>query len=272
MSQALEDFVARYFERNHYAIKKICEPLQLAFGINSFTYNSISHDGKIFGLNNRPDWSLYHAAHDLFLTDPFWHHPRCYQNGAVLWSNLRLEAEASDSLQVAKEKYNIAHGLTLIVPHRDRCEFFMFNAPPSHLEIGSIYLNELIWLKQFCQYFKKELKHLIKQVEHNPIDLLELKGKAFLEEKQSPFPALCTDKSLFIKTISHEQPIKLTRREKECLNSYLEFKNMQEVADQLKLSIRTVEFYLSNVKSKLDCANKIELYLKGQELRSRGLL
>jgi DNA-binding CsgD family transcriptional regulator len=51
----------------------------------------------------------------------------------------------------------------------------------------------------------------------------------------------------------------LTRREAECMVLLLKGKTINGVASVLKLSPRTVEYYIKNMKSKLGCRTKFEL-------------
>jgi DNA-binding CsgD family transcriptional regulator len=53
--------------------------------------------------------------------------------------------------------------------------------------------------------------------------------------------------------------IYFTRREAECMVWLLKGKTINRVASELKLSPRTVEFYLKNMKAKLRCRTKFEL-------------
>jgi DNA-binding CsgD family transcriptional regulator len=50
-----------------------------------------------------------------------------------------------------------------------------------------------------------------------------------------------------------------TRREAECMVLLLKGKTINSVARILKLSPRTVEYYIKNMKSKLGCRTKFEL-------------
>lgn len=53
--------------------------------------------------------------------------------------------------------------------------------------------------------------------------------------------------------------IHLSQREAECMALILKGKTLSTVAEELKLSIRTVEFYLKNMKTKLNCKSKFAL-------------
>ncbi len=51
----------------------------------------------------------------------------------------------------------------------------------------------------------------------------------------------------------------LTRREAECLLLMLRGYTNGETAEYLKLSSRTIEYYLKNIRNKLNCYSKIHL-------------
>jgi len=50
-----------------------------------------------------------------------------------------------------------------------------------------------------------------------------------------------------------------TRREAQCMVMLLDGKTMKEVGGDLSLSSRTVEYYVKNMKMKMDCRTKSEL-------------
>ena len=53
--------------------------------------------------------------------------------------------------------------------------------------------------------------------------------------------------------------IYLTNREQECVYFLMQGQTLKEIAYHLDLSPRTVEFYLKNVKHKLNCRTKFEI-------------
>lgn len=57
----------------------------------------------------------------------------------------------------------------------------------------------------------------------------------------------------------HFPGIYLTRREAECVYHLLKGRTMAAAGECLGLSARTIEFYLKNIKIKLDCRNKAGL-------------
>jgi DNA-binding CsgD family transcriptional regulator len=272
MSKLVENYVDRHIKRNQIKMKQICEPLQRFFGINYFTYHSITTEGDWRPLVSRPDWADYFTENQLYLLDPFLLHPRYYNTGTLFWAPLyQNHLHFQGFLKDANDKFGMAHGLCLIERTEKGCEFFGFTAPPEHHQIYTTYFQDISLLKEFCKYFKKEAAPMLKQLDSDPIPLLSLKGEAF-EPSTPPFEQNSLSKSLFLKFIRAELPVQLSKREQECLSLYIDEHNMQYVADQLELSVRTIEFYLGNIKNKLNCWNKVELIKKGQELRSLGLI
>ena len=53
--------------------------------------------------------------------------------------------------------------------------------------------------------------------------------------------------------------IYLTAREEECAIYLMQGSTLKEIAQALDLSPRTVEFYLKNIKNKLNCRTKFQM-------------
>jgi len=60
--------------------------------------------------------------------------------------------------------------------------------------------------------------------------------------------------------------IKISARERECLNLLIRGMTAKEIARSLALSPRTVEFYIENLKKKFNCSNRIELIAKAFDI------
>lgn len=68
---------------------------------------------------------------------------------------------------------------------------------------------------------------------------------------------------------SEPQSVRLTKREVEVLSLVIEGKSSKEVADQLYVSKRTVDFHLANIYAKLSVKNRVQAF---REATQRGLL
>lgn len=266
MSKSVAEYTQRYIDRYHDKVKAVCEPLQRCFGVNYFTYHSINEDGMWRPLVSRPDYAEYYTEKQVCLYDPCLLHPRCYRSGVLFWTQFTTDPDLKKMMDMAMQSHGMAHGFMIVETHGSSCEFFGFTAPPEQEDIYDVYVNHLPLLKKFCRYFKQQLAPVFKQMESDPIDLLALKGKVFSESEGSPFVA--HDTSRFVASLDSYCP--LTKQERRCLSYYLDAPRMRDVAEQMQLSVRTVEFYLANIKGKLQCDNKVELIKKARELRSLG--
>jgi DNA-binding CsgD family transcriptional regulator/predicted ester cyclase len=68
-----------------------------------------------------------------------------------------------------------------------------------------------------------------------------------------------------------EKATLLSNREQECLEFLIQGKTAKETAARMKLSSRTVESYLINIKKKLGCSNKGQLFTIAQILKKLEL-
>lgn len=64
----------------------------------------------------------------------------------------------------------------------------------------------------------------------------------------------------------------LSARERECLKHFLHGKTSKETAAEIFVSFRTVEYYFENIKDKLGCSTKRELYRLARIYESYNLL
>lgn len=70
-------------------------------------------------------------------------------------------------------------------------------------------------------------------------------------------------------TVESAQAVKLTKREIEVLTLVIEGKSSKQVADQLFVSKRTVDFHLANIYTKLSVTNRVQAF---REATRRGLI
>lgn len=71
----------------------------------------------------------------------------------------------------------------------------------------------------------------------------------------------CTQTSLnqYLQIIRNHN---LTNRESQCLNLITQGKMNKQIADQMNISIKTIDAYVDKIKTKLRCRNKIEIITK----------
>ncbi len=65
---------------------------------------------------------------------------------------------------------------------------------------------------------------------------------------------------------AEDQNVKLTKREVEVLSLVVQGKSSKEVADELFVSKRTVDFHLANIYDKLHVTNRVQAFRRATRL------
>lgn len=222
------------------AVTEIIKPLN-QLGITYFSYmRSDSDGGRIYLYNNTEILDSY-LKNKYYLRGNKEGLPQNYKDQILLWSTLPNQYEYDKNVRAR----GIDHGMFIFEPKGDSLEAFAFATQKENEGIVNTYLTKLDFLKSFTHYFKEKAAALIKSAEKNKIILPFHNGKLNFIEK---------DVNVDFKLLSNRQT--------ECGYLLLNGKTSKEIAHILGLSIRTVEYYISNIKTKLRCRNKTELVAK----------
>ena len=73
-------------------------------------------------------------------------------------------------------------------------------------------------------------------------------------------------KSMTVPQVHPDRTIRLTKRELEVLNLVAEGKSSKEVAEELFVSKRTVDFHLANIYEKLQVSNRVQAFRRATSL------
>lgn len=257
--------------KQHIALKSahdidlICTPLK-KFGITHFVYTRSFIDGSHINLCNNPGWTDYfYNEGEYYKVGMFEGPSKLYQPGYFLWSALG----PSSLFDNARERFGIDHGITIVKPNKQFCDFFYFGSTVGNEAINNFYLMNLDILERFILYFKDRAKDIIAKALKNKIslcrhdqnlsqDLKKLYQHKTLprEEKEKFILATEIKKYRFIEGALHAN---ISPRELDCAVRLLKGKSATLIAEELALSARTVEVHLGNLKSKLNCVNKADL-------------
>lgn len=116
-------------------------------------------------------------------------------------------------------------------------------------------------------YWDAILKEVLNQddpCKYTLTNIKEYKNKSFdsgqVQESRAQFLEVLPQRVLNKYHLGDNYPgVYFTERETQAMYHFLRGKTANEVAQHLKLSCRTVEFYLKNMKLKLGCHSKSEL-------------
>ncbi len=160
-------------------------------------------------------------------------------------------------------RYDIKYSTRLVKKTKNGYEEFGFGRPVARKEIDLLLVNQLPLIHKFTDYFHTEMRSVIQDMQHNPVNLAsDLPLFSFNKTGIPNIELVQTTYSQLVQKLGCQTDflnVKFTEREIDILRLYYKGCSAKNVAQRLFLSTRTVENYLANIKEKLLCENKSEL-------------
>lgn len=245
----LHPIIQHYTIKHDRKIKEICSPLADCLGISYFSTYTIDLEGNFTFLSNFPEQVDFYFSKQLYRTFPYFIHPDFLRSGCF------LTAATPDPhyLEQIEKRFHLRDLFFILEKSGDCLQGTIFTSK-DNISINR-YLNNLEVLKSFASYFRKEAAPMIHKMRADGYNLLQAKGKAFLECPPDLMLRIHNQEAeAFLRRISPISP-----REQECLDLYRRGYTAKETARLLGLSHRTVEQHFENIKNKLNLFSKREL-------------
>lgn len=269
-----KEIVQDHIVRNYDRVRRVTKPLQEHFGVAYFTYHRIDEKGNYSVLLDRPDWAEHYVSEELFAEDPYLRHPEVYRSGLCLMEQHGSPDYKKQILKSGKEVLDCDLGVILVEKSPNFVEFFGFCGNRAKGALEKLYLNHSHLLHTFASHFTKELADLIATMQEAAFSLPKIKGKDFHSKK--PVHPAVSDYTSFLSDLGYRKEIalaqSLSKRERECLQLLIIGHSAKEIAAALGLSQRTVEYYFENIRRKLNCWTKLDLFHLGLKFQEFGLL
>ncbi len=271
-----EQIVHQYLSRYANSIKKVTKPLRERFGVEFFNYHRIDLDGTYTVLLDRPDWAERYVSQEIYRHDPYLRDPRVYQTGLSMIDMNGSEEYLEQTLNEAKDNFAMDFGAIYIHRTETSVEFFGFSGTKKNKKLTNLCLNHPNLLTSFGRHFKEQMHPILQNMQDENIHLPTLTQNNY----KCPTPIISglesTLLSQFLQDIGLgnilEMAKLLTPQEKKCLIHLLDGNSSKATAAHMSLSARTVESYLENIKQKLNCWNKQELFAIARKLHELKLL
>ena len=138
-------------------VKSLCEPLEQAFGIDTFWHSTIGSNGEFTHISNTPEGTCHYFDNQRYLNNPFLRHPSNYSEGFYLPTDIP-EQSYMESQKKHNEKFGIDHLLFFCKPQNDFCHIFGFATSKKNLPMLTIYLNNIYLIQQFTEHFLDEVR------------------------------------------------------------------------------------------------------------------
>ncbi|MHB1947838.1 MAG: LuxR family transcriptional regulator [Gammaproteobacteria bacterium] len=227
-------------------INEICHSLK-KIGIHLFSYRRCFTDGSRINFSNNADWLLDYYKLNLYQSSLFEKSISSYSTGFSLWPQ---ESSLAVFLH-GRQYYNSDNGITYVINYNEYCDFFIFGADKNNKQIINFYINNLDLLKNFSGYFYNQTKKII---------AVSAKNRIYLPER-----AMQSDIGKYvyrqnITNFKNNIMLNLSNREKSCLYGILAGQTAKQIAGELNLTFRTVEYYIENLKKKMGCRRRSEIF------------
>jgi DNA-binding CsgD family transcriptional regulator len=184
-------------------------------------------------ISRHHQWDQEFYANELYQFGLFEKEPQELISSYNMWDHFPYTPP--EVYRWAGERFNLAHGLTIVKQHEHYSDTFAFATSPSNKLINNFYINQKELFEEFITSFYEELDLPLKHLEQHKLRVPE-----GFTRPQDPI-------------------IELTRRQLDCIILVLEGFSAKEIAKKLDISPRTVEFHLNHLKSKFKAKNKTHL-------------
>lgn len=267
--EIVQDYIIQYSDK----IQKVTRPLHEMLDVGYFTYHRIDAQGKYTVLVDRPDWAEHYVDTKYFLDDPYLRHPDVYKSGFCSMQSHGSAEYRQKILYEGKEIFNLDYNILLIKKKNEAVEFFGFSSNRGTSRLEEVALNCPHFLKTFAEHFTQELSPILQRMQEEAGSLIDLKGKDFFtKDAIHPVPKMDGILEAYGLQTLVEQASKLSLQEIKCLQGIRMGNTANEIALNLHLSRRTIESYIENIKNKLRCSTKAELFAIAKKLADFSLL
>jgi DNA-binding CsgD family transcriptional regulator len=245
-------------------ILEVIKSLRDKFGITYFAHVISFHDGRTTTLISNHEVAIHWVVKQYAI--PGNNHQGAYLSSGYYLVSYMGDLYPKEYQTTLLELFNIDHMLLIVDSNSLYIDIFSFATERDNFKIVNFYLNNKDILKKFILHYKEKCKNLINKAIQEcvllpPASLIVPDPKNIKIDFNKTFPKIqLTDNTC------------LTKREVECLLLVSKGKTTKEVAKIMKISPRTVEFFINKCKSKLECSSKSKLIDKFINLVDKNIL
>ncbi len=266
----------------HKKLTELCKPIARYLGVTQVIYVNIDKRGQMFCICNNYPWVERFLEEHYYLLDPLMVHPNNIHNG-FSFDNASEDQEFKDTLLYdAVIKFDWCHSFAYIEKTAAGGYFgFDFGTTKSNYQIINKLINGSQIIKKMIRNLHKKIMLMTRELQENKMDFATMKGELFNSQKGLVFNEqvenehkirLLRDTGFLANDADQDflTRVYLSPQETNCLRAYLDTHSIKKVSGDLSLAVTTVTSYIENIKNKLNCHNKNELFDKAEILESLG--
>jgi DNA-binding CsgD family transcriptional regulator len=236
------------------AIAAICQPLFATTQINYFSHCVLEDDYKLTGAGTDPQLL------DIYIKEKYYNYDihnlkNVNTSQYIFWDLLPLAGKTKELYRIAQQM-DFGHTFTIIKQTGNLKECFNFAGKIADEALNSLYLSYSGYLENFILYYKDKVNEDKLRSIYTENFSVEQEKSSYLLKNQShslieQFPA-----NKFVVNINQ---LVLSKREISCLYWLSQGKTLEEIAQLLYISHRTVKAHIKNAKEKLNCQTLFQL-------------
>jgi|GEM_PF-1236151 len=220
-----------------------------AFGFNYFQYLRCFANGSFGLLTNNTGLTEYfsHVDNSPVIFSSFEEGHEKIHSYWFLWD----EALPDMPVTLAREKFNLRNGLTLVRRSKDYYDMIAVACSTEQANPGGFYLNKLKAIEKYVQEFDANNKDLI---------ALMTKSRFVLPEayRDVNYKKICLAQNKI--TVRGKYGLThITAQELACLRLLIQGATHKTIAQALEISSRTVETYILRIKQRTGFGSRVEL-------------
>jgi len=270
---SIKDELFYHTKLYHKDLKRICRPLEEYFGVTEVATFFVN-DNSLINIHTNEKWMEVCMEKEYFKDDPFITKPNQLKTGFTLCACYPSEKFITGLLKEAYT-YGMHHGVTYAHKTPTGYQAISVDTSIDNVDMPNKIINNQKCIIKFMSYMERELQPAFKKLASHAIDLNLLIEP---NDNTKNISSQQTDEKIRIKflkqlgVVSNYLDVSLTTQEKNCLSLYLAGKTAEDSATELGLSRRTVENHIDNIKDKLNCQYKKELFKKIDLIECLGIL
>ncbi|MGC8483754.1 MAG: helix-turn-helix transcriptional regulator [Thermodesulfobium sp.] len=266
--------MSSYFRDNIARSRSICEkinpivkPISDHFGVHTFGYRKFFADGNSFGMSNNFSWTTFCLENfDKKIIPNYENEIKAALNEDKFHFFRIGKPNNKDAFLSALYELDIWNTCSLYKKMGDGIEAFYFASTRENSGIVEKYTNNIALFERFSYHFKNKLLDIISLEDIKSSASPTISPKVFESSQETSSIEDQNIKQFLSTTPIHkfflnvnEQDITLSFQEFRCLALLSQGKTAKEIGNSLKISQRTVEEYIDNIKRKVKMNTRSQL-------------
>ena len=244
-----------------WSIKEISKPLNDHFSISYFAFKRTYSDNSKIYLFNNPELYEHWFKKEYYKIGNREGSKTDFSDSSDLWLML---PDPFNLYHEMRTLFNVFNGITITKTHPNHCDFYFFGSTADNHKINNFYLSNLNILTEFNKYFLDRARPIIEKVSKSKL-IFPYEGHPILNNNSinltEPNNQYIDKKLNFLVEIRSNQKLSnhITNRECSCIPFIASGHTNAEIANQLNISVRTVESHIESIKRKFNCSSKQQL-------------